>query len=380
MSDPKPDLKLVAGATKPATDIPDDALAAEVAKSRKEAIREMERGNGNEADLRRRYPLIKREIVGLIVTHCKNPIVVPRRRRSPAADNIDLQAQKQPDPEKDQKTQPDTYRGAPSKKQPLPDPTYRDAPSKYAPTYAGRIVGCCFILLGLVGAGVGGWINVQFGMEAAGVPGALIGVVVDGGAMLFMVAAWELWRLRSFLCVVAFVLWFFFVAGSTYAALNYTGVRLGDYFQGRDDVAAQRGDLASQIRRVEAQRAAIKEEGSVKVLENRVATELTIEPRCARKSNLGTYYCDTYNKLKDAWTNADARDKLDATLTELHRQLDTKQAVASKNPAADQIVQISNGRVSAEQAASYWLRWLATVPGLAGLMLTIGAALVGKRS
>jgi hypothetical protein len=351
--------------TKPATNITDDVLAAEVAKSRKDAIREMERGNGDKADLRRRYPLIKQEIAGLIVTHCKNPILVPRRRRATL---------EKPD---------DTYRDAPSKKQPPPDPTYRDAPSKYAPTYAGRVVGGCFILLGLVGAGVGGWINCQFGLEAAGVPGALIGVVVDGGAMLFMVAAWELWRLRSFLCVVAFVLWFFFVAGSTYAALNYTGVRLGDYFQSRDDVAAQRGDLASQIRRVEAQRAAIKEEGNAKVLENRVATELTIEPRCARKSNLGTYYCDTYNKLKDAWTNADARDKLDTTLTELHRQLDAKQAVASKNPAAEQVAEMSEAaghRITAEQAASYWLRWLAMVPGLAGLMLTIGAALVGKRS
>jgi hypothetical protein len=354
-ADRKPDLKVVP----PAAD--DDTLVAEVAKSRKDAIREMAAGNGDEADLRRRYPLIKREIAGLIVTHCKNPILVPRRRRTPV-DNGDVQ----PDTKKDQKTQPDTGE--------LPKP----AP-KYAPTYVGRVVGGCFIVLGLVGAGVGGWINWQFGFEAAGPAGALIGVVVDGGAMLMMVAAGELLRLRSWLCVVAFILWFPFLGGSTYAALNYTGVRLGDYFQGRDDVAAQRGDLASQIRRVEAQRAAIKEEGSVKVLENRVATELTIEPRCAKKTYLGMYYCDTYNKLKDAWTNADARDKLDATLTELHRQLDAKQAIASKNPAADQVVQISNGRVSAEQAASYWLRWLATVPGLAGLMLTIGAALVGKR-
>lgn len=250
----------------------------------------------------------------------------------------------------------------------FPEPVYETVVPKPAPKaiqqhshVAAYLIGSGFILIGLTAAGVGGIMNWQFGYSVAGFTGGIIGAVIDGGALLFLPASRELFRLRNPLCLVAFLAWFPFVGGSTYAALNYTGVNVGDYFKARSDVANLETTLNQQKIRLEAKRPK----------ETRSVAEIDLAIMNAYRDDR-----PAWRKLREV---AIERDNIDTQIADINQQLRTLPHIASKNPAAEQIAQISGGEVSADQATSYSIRWWAVVPGFASLMLTIGLAMFTKK-
>jgi hypothetical protein len=335
---------------------PDTRLIESLAQRRGEMWSEVDNGNHDAVDLAARYNLPREDVQTAIAARRKRGksgvkkqrALVPTKPATNIAENIPLQTQQHV--------------------------------TKPAAEYAARAVGGGFIALGMISAIVGGWINWQFGFEAAGFPGGLIGIVVDGGAALLLVGASELLRRWNPVGLVALLLWFPFVAGSSYAALNYTGTRLGDYFQGRGAAEQRRAALGGWIK--DATGRLGDEKRSVGEIDAAVRTARSYVPDAVLRA---TNECQTPTKSRevcqgmtaemDALAHAKARDEWQVKIDGWNREINALPPVSSANPAAEQIAQMHIA--TAEQATSWWLRWLAVVPGIGGsVMLTIGAALL----
>ncbi len=272
--------------------------------------------------------------------------------------------------------------------QPNPKKVHFPQPSAPRPLDT-LFIGLGFILLSLIGQAVGGWINWHYGYSFGGndpivsFACGMIGLVVDGGAWLWLPGARALWRKGNyFWSLIAFLAWLPFLGGSTYAALGFVGVHVGDVLQARGSVPELREGLIEQKERAKADRRAILEISNPDVLENQMNLALGSVPRKNRDSSkdcteptLSAAYCADYVRLKGAYTAAKARVELDKTIDDLTAKIAALPAVGSKNPAADQLAQITYGRINPEQAGNYQIRWLGIVPGFSSIMLTIGLAL-----
>ncbi len=259
----------------------------------------------------------------------------------------------------------------------------------WSPTFEIFLLGGAFIAAAVMGLSVGGYINWHYAYSFGGAdPVAsfacgIISFVVDFGTWGFLPAVRPLWKQkRRALSVVAFVLMWPFLAGSTYAALGFVGVHVGDVLQARGSVPELRDSLTEQKKRAVSDRRAILEISNPDVLQNQMNLALGSVPRKNRESSkdcteptLSAAYCADYVRLKGAYTAAKARVELDKTIDALTAQIAALPAIGAANPAADQLAQITYGRINPEQASNYQIRWLGIVPGFSSIMLTIGLAL-----
>jgi hypothetical protein len=342
MTDQKPELEVV------------PALTAELWDK---MVREIRNKNHDPVDLSNTYGVTVRQATQAIKVFGKGTGVRVRGRRRPPS--VEKPAEHQ-NPEKEAESQQDIKTDQKAEHHPRP--------------VMGPLIGFCFVALGLIGSFVGGLINWQFGFEAAGWPGGLIGIVVDGGAALLLIGAGQLLRQGNWLLgLAAFGLWFPFQGGSSYAALNYTGTRLGDYFQGRGDVTMSRHDLETRIAATQA--ALGQDRRSIEQIEDAVRRARSFVPnKILERTNecqLRTYSREACQDMADQTTALTNRRALDG----LQKALAALPSIASRNPAGEQVAEVIGG--TPEQATAWWMRWLALVPGIGGsVMLTVGVALI----
>jgi hypothetical protein len=252
-------------------------------------------------------------------------------------------------------------------------------------------IGMFLIGFGIAGAVDGAFINWRYSYSFGGndpyvsFACGVIGLVVDAGATFFLPAVGILARRWSLWALVALVAWVPFLLGSVYASLGFVGVNLGDAIQARKAPSTQREILTAQLDRTVKLRNAITEMGDQRMLENQMNLALGRVPRRNRDSsdeckNPTQYFsagiCLEFNILHDRWVSAKSRDDDDGMIAALSAQIKALPPIGSANPSAEQLEQMSGGKISQEQASNYQVRWLAVVPGSSSVLLTIGLVLV----
>ncbi len=252
-----------------------------------------------------------------------------------------------------------------------------DAPDPPKPVQksAGRkllAVGC--LLTAIAFAAANAFMNMQFGASFGQgesdrfVLGA-VNVAVDLGS-LFLLAAAAYFREDEHytLLALALLIWALCTGYSACSALGYTSNNVGDSLRARGSVNEQREDMMGQKKRAETYRKAIKETGDQTILENQMTIALGMVPtknlasseKCT-KPTISATVCYDYNRIKDAYVSAKARDDLDKQIASLTGQLAALPPVSAKDPGAEQISQMSWGAVTAEQVRSYLVRCLALI-------------------
>jgi hypothetical protein len=323
-----------------------------------------DRGNVNVANLMARSGMTRGVVRGLI--------------RDYAPDKIKLQSRKRlnliPEPEI---------------AEPIPaPPPIPKTPASIMPRLIGA--GCALIALAF-GAGnaiMNYRFGASFGQDAlSSVILGCLGLAIDGGALLLLPAAGALGEQRRYgLCLMAFLSWFPFVALSTGAAIGFAGSNIGDSLQDRAKVVESREAMKSAINLAQKERLRIMSTDSPEAIEIRIQNErgrlsgnnsLKTSKDCTDITlQISAVVCSTLTQLRLDKVEAENRIRLDDKIHQLAKRLEDVPAIASKDPAAEQISQMSLGLVTPDQVRSYLVRCIAIIPGFASLLLAFARTLL----
>ncbi|HUC52021.1 MAG TPA: hypothetical protein VMA30_21750 [Xanthobacteraceae bacterium] len=226
---------------------------------------------------------------------------------------------------------------------------------------AGRVLGA--IVLAAVGvalAGVGVVETTTFAAKVGGLLFAALAVCADALVLLMPSAATVLWRRRSPAIVAAVALW---LVGSAVTLSNlsgYIGSSDDHYRAGRQVESTERTLAMERLARLRHERASIAE--------MRPVTALSLAVRRARG----------WNKLvlEEALAVAQRRDELDAELRSVASSLSALPEVATVDPSASVLSDISGATVSESDMRQLRLALLLLLPLCGGFVLSIALNLL----
>jgi hypothetical protein len=235
------------------------------------------------------------------------------------------------------------------------------SPAPAAERRIGRVLGA--IVLAAVGvalAGVGVIETTTFAARVGGLLFAALAVCADALVLLMPSAATVLWRRRSPAIVAAVALW---LVGSAVTLSNlsgYIGSSDDHYRAGRQIESTERSLAMERLVRLRHERDSIAE--------MRPVTALSLAVRRARG----------WNKLvlEEALAVAQRRDTLDAELTSVASSMSALPEVATVDPSASVLSDISGATVSESDMRQLRLALLLLLPLCGGFVLSIALNLL----
>ncbi len=249
-----------------------------------------------------------------------------------------------------------------------------DPPKPLQKSFGRRFLAVGCLLTAVSFAAANAYMNAQFGAsfghgESDRYVLGVVNLTVDVGSLILVaVAAYFRGDKQYDLWAAALVLWLLCMIYSACSALGYTSNNVGDSLRARGSVSEQREDMMGQKKRAETYRGAIKETGDARVLENQMALAIGMVPTKNLKSSdnctkptISAPLCYDYNRIKDAYVSAKARDDLDKQIASLTGQIAALPPVSAKDPGAEQISQMARGWITADQVRNWLVRCLALI-------------------
>lgn len=234
-------------------------------------------------------------------------------------------------------------------------------PARAAERHVGRVLGA--IVLAAVGvalAGVGVIETTTFATKVGGLLFAALAVCADALVLLMPSAATVLWRRRSPAIVAAIALW---LVGSAVTLSNlsgYIGSSDDHYRAGRQIESTERSLTMERLMRLRHERDSIAE--------LRPVTALALAIRHARGWDK--------LKLEEALATAQRRDTLDAELMSVASSMSALPDVATIDPSAQVLSDISGATMSERDMRQLRLALLLLLPLCGGFVLSIALNLL----
>ena len=240
-------------------------------------------------------------------------------------------------------------------------PARASVPHGHGPT---RWIGVVVLaLVGIALAAIGMIETTHYAASVGGLLFAALAVCADALVLFMPAAIGALWRRRSPAALLAVVLW---LVGGAVTLANLSG-----YVGGSDDRFRAGRETQSLERTLAFERLARLRHERDAIAEMRPAAALRIALNHARRSRMAG--------LGEALAVAQRRDAVDAELTALGDNLSSVAALATADPSASVLSELTGATVTEAALRRLRLALLLLLPLCGGLVLSIALSLVVRR-
>jgi hypothetical protein len=260
------------------------------------------------------------------------------------------------------------------------------APPVTVPTARPALLATTVVLIGLITAAVGLYLNASFlwsfgRTSEAGTVLAVIGLVTDAVTLVLpCVTAGLLARRRYVLAVMALMVYLLAVTSTALTSLGFASTNVGDAVTGRAAAVQQRAAMIEDIERLKAERANLQ---FVPTTEQAVtAAAIARDQECGRVGDNCRRRVAELAAMLQAKALTDKAAEIEARLVTLSAKLDNTPALVTADPqtsgAVAVITWISRGAITPRAADIEIVRLLgvAMMPILGGFLLAFGMALM----
>ena len=238
------------------------------------------------------------------------------------------------------------------------------APANIGPSRArriGRLLGATALAgVGVVLAGIGMVETTAFAVRVGGVLFAALAICADALVLLMPAVVGGLWRRRSFGAIAAAALWLVGCAVSVANLSGYIGSSDDGFMAVRTSQALQRSLALEELARLRHERTTIVELRPVKALQAALLH--------ARRASQPA--------LREALAVAERRDALEAELSTFAAKLPTIPQIATVDPSANVLSEITGANVSELNLRRLRLFLLLILPLCGGFAFSLALSLV----